>query len=169
MATTSCFYIYIHLITTLCDLGGPFLPFRNEPQGFGFPAGRTPDNNQAPGLKSMQTMTDVALVPWQGPYEVLMTAPNHAAGALVIRRSPLEDTFLPSGEALCGHRGPLLACGARETGGRHIEGDQILLLDDRQWTGELPVVTELQDHHASELRDHHEGRRPLRRFLVPSC
>jgi hypothetical protein len=37
---------------------------------------------------------------------------------------------VPSREALCDHRCPLLACGARETGGRHIEGRQILLLDD---------------------------------------
>jgi hypothetical protein len=40
-------------------------------------------------------MTDVALVPGQGPHQVLMTAPDHATGALVIRRSPLQDLFLP--------------------------------------------------------------------------
>ena len=45
-------------------------------------------------------MTHVALVPWQGPHQVLMTARDHAAGALVVRRQPVEDMFLPSGEAL---------------------------------------------------------------------
>jgi hypothetical protein len=74
MATTSCFYIYFSLITTSCQQGGPLLPLRSEPESFGFPAGRTIDDHQVPGLQGMQTMTDVALVPWQGPHEVLMTA-----------------------------------------------------------------------------------------------
>src|SRR2546430_1765746 len=50
---------------------------------------------------------------------------------------------------------------------RDVEGYQILLLDPRERAGELPVMAVLQDDHASELGDHHEGRRPLRRFLVP--
>ena len=69
MSTTSCFYIQFPLITTSCKLRGPFLTLRSEPQGFGFPAGRTPDDNPAPRLKGVQTMTDVALVPWQGAHE----------------------------------------------------------------------------------------------------
>ena len=72
-----------------------------------------------------------------------MTARDHAAGALGVRRQPVEDMFLPSGEALCCHRDPLSTCRERETGDRHIEGGQILLLDDRARTGELPVVTAL--------------------------
>jgi hypothetical protein len=92
------------LITTSCELRGPFLTFGSEPQGFGFPTGRTPDDKQAPGLEGLQTMTDGALVPGQGPHQVLMTARDHAAGTLVVRRSPREDTFLPSGETLRCHR-----------------------------------------------------------------
>ncbi len=30
------------------------------------------------------------------------------------------------------------------------------------------MIAELQDKHPSELCDHHEGGRPLRRFLVPT-
>ena len=84
------------LITTSCKLRGPFLTLRGEPEGFGFPAGRTTDDNQASGLEGLQTMTDIALIPWQGPHEVLVTARDHASGALVVRRQPLEDTFVPS-------------------------------------------------------------------------
>ena len=72
------------LITTSSKLRGPFLPLRGEPHGFGFPAGRTPDNNQAPSLAGLQTMTEVALVPWHGSHQLLMTARDHAAGALVV-------------------------------------------------------------------------------------
>ena len=120
-----------------------------------------------PGFEGVQTMTDMALVPCQGPHQVLMTAREHTLGALVVRRQPWEDMFLPSGEALCGHRSPLLAWGERETGRRHIEGRQILVLPPREWASKLPMVTELHDDQAHKLRDHHEGRRPLRRFLVP--
>jgi hypothetical protein len=41
-------------------------------------------------------MPDVALVPWQGSHQILMTARDHAAGALVVRREPVEDPFVPS-------------------------------------------------------------------------
>src|SRR5262245_45137385 len=88
--------IAFSLITTSCKLRGPFLPLRGEPHGFGFPAGRTSDDHQAPGLEGLQTRTDVALVPWQGAHQILMTARDHAAGALVVRRYPLEDPFVPS-------------------------------------------------------------------------
>jgi hypothetical protein len=40
-------------------------------------------------------MIDVALVPWQGTHQVLMPARDHTAGALVVRRSPLQDPFVP--------------------------------------------------------------------------
>jgi hypothetical protein len=72
------------------------LPLRGEPHGFGFPAGCTPDANPAPGLEGLQTMTEGALVPWHGSHQILMTARDHAAGALVVRRSPLENPFVPS-------------------------------------------------------------------------
>jgi len=75
--------------------------------------------------------------------------------------------FLPSGEALCCHRGPLLACGERETGRRHVESGQILVLHPRERAGQVPIVAELYDDHPYKLRDHHEGGRPFRRFLVP--
>jgi hypothetical protein len=73
-------------------------------------------------------MTDIALVSGQSPHQVLMTARDHAAGALRVRRQPVEDLFLPSGEALGCHHGPRLACGKRETGGRHVKRGQILVL-----------------------------------------
>ena len=41
-------------------------------------------------------MTDVALVTWQGPHQILMTTPDRAAGALVVHRSPVADLFVPS-------------------------------------------------------------------------
>jgi len=41
-------------------------------------------------------MPDVALVPWQGTHQSLMTPPERAAGALVVHRSPVEDLFVPS-------------------------------------------------------------------------
>lgn len=107
MAATSCVSIDFPFITTSCQLGGPLLPLRSEPQGFGVPAGRTPDDKQAPGLKGLQTMTDGARGPGPGPHQVRMTAPDHATGALLLRRSPLPDLFVPLGEALGCHRGPL--------------------------------------------------------------
>src|SRR5215510_4455556 len=116
------------LITTSCKLYGPFLTLRGEPHGLGFPAGRTPDDNQAPSLEGSQTMTDIALVSGQSPHQVLMTARDHAAGALMVHRQPLKDMFLPSREALGCHRGPLLACGKRQTSRRHVKRGQILVL-----------------------------------------
>ena len=86
-------------------------------------------------------MTHVALVPWQGPHQVLMTARDDASGALMIHRQPLEDMFLPSGEALCCHRSPLLACGERETGRRYPQGDKILLLDGGERARQLPAFS----------------------------
>jgi hypothetical protein len=44
-------------------------------------------------------MTDVALVPWQGTPQLLMTARDPAAGPLMVHRHPLEETFVPSCEA----------------------------------------------------------------------
>jgi hypothetical protein len=116
-------------ITTSSKLRGSLLPLRGEPHGCGFPAGRTPDNNQAPCLEGLQTMPEVALVPWHGSHQLLMTAREHAAGALVVCRSPWEERFLPAGEARCCQRGPLCAGGKRATGGRHLEGGQLLVLD----------------------------------------
>src|SRR5215467_9800518 len=76
---THCGYTVFPLITTSGQLGSPFLPLPSEPHGFRFPAGRTPDDNQTPCLEGTQTMTDIALVPWQGTHQVLMTARDHAA------------------------------------------------------------------------------------------
>src|SRR6516164_1438763 len=69
-------------------LRGPFLPLRGEPHGFRFSARRPADDKQAPGLEGVPTMTDMALVPCQGPHQVLMTARDHAASALMVRRQP---------------------------------------------------------------------------------
>src|SRR5207244_6270781 len=54
-ATSHCYYDTFLLITTSCELWSPFLPLWGEPQGFGFPTGRTPDDHQAPGLEGLQT------------------------------------------------------------------------------------------------------------------
>ena len=59
---THCGYMAFSLITTSCGLGSPFLPLPGEPHGFRFPAGRTPDDNQASCLEGVQTVTDIALV-----------------------------------------------------------------------------------------------------------
>jgi hypothetical protein len=82
--TTHCCYIVFSLITTSCKVRGPFLTLRSEPQGFGFPTGRTTEGNQAPGLEGLETMTDVPLVTRHGTHQVLMTTPDHTAGALVV-------------------------------------------------------------------------------------
>jgi hypothetical protein len=86
MCYTPCSYTVFSLITTSRKLCGPFLTLRGEPQGFGFPSGRTPDDNQAPCFEGVQTMTDVAPVTWQGLHQVLMTTRDQASGALVVRR-----------------------------------------------------------------------------------
>src|SRR5712692_4608633 len=54
-----------------------------------------------------------------------------------------------------------------ETGDRHVEGRQRLLVDSRERAGQLTAVAELHDDHPRKLRDHHEGGRRLRRFLIP--
>src|SRR5215471_11676955 len=164
---THCSYMIFPLITTSCMLCGPFLTLRGEPHGLGFPAGRTPDDNQVLYLEGPQTMTDSALVSGQSPHQILMTARDHAACALMVRRQPLKDMFVPSGEALGCHRGPLLACGKRETRRRHVKRGQILVLHPRKRAGQVPMGAALHDDHARELRDHHKGGRPLRCFLVP--
>lgn len=83
-------------ITPSCARRGPLLPLRGEPQGCGCPARRTTDDHQAPGLEGLQTLPPVALVLWHGSHAARMTAREHAAGALVVRRSPLPETFVPS-------------------------------------------------------------------------
>ncbi len=112
-------------------------------------------------------MTDVALVPWQGPHQILMTARDDASGALMVHRQPLEDMVLPSGEALCCHRSPLLACGERETGRRYPQGDKILLLDGGEQARQLALRADFADQYPGAFRHHHEGRRALGGLLVP--
>src|SRR5262249_41240539 len=104
---THCGYLACSLITTSCKLGGPFLPLRGEPHGLGFPAGRTPADKQAPSLEGPQTMPAMALVSGQSPPPVLMTARDHAAGALMVRRQPWQARCVPSRAALGCQRGPL--------------------------------------------------------------
>src|SRR4029450_12676205 len=82
---TSCFHVIFALITTSCKLRYPFLACRCEPQGFGLPAGRATDDNQAPCLQGMQTMADIALVAWQGTHQLLVTTGDDSPRALVIR------------------------------------------------------------------------------------
>ena|SRR4249919_1281074 len=106
-ALTPCSSTVFSLLTTSRKLCGPLLTLRGEPQGCGCPAGRTPADHQAPGVEGVQTMTDGAPVTWHGVHQVLRTTREHASGALVVRRSPLEETLLSSGEASCGHHGPL--------------------------------------------------------------
>ena len=92
-------------------------------------------------------MTAVALVRWHGSHQLLMTARDHAARALVVCRSPLEALFLPSGEALCGHRDPLLACGkesAKSWGELRLQGaiqtTRWLANSCRVWASRVTVV-----------------------------
>src|SRR5262249_445945 len=112
-------------------------------------------------------LTAVALGPGHGTHQVLMTARDQAAGTLVVRREPLEEPFVPSGETLCGQRGPLFACGECATGGWHVAGGQGLGLPPRGRGGQVRGGAALQDDDARELRDHHAGGGPLWRLLVP--
>ena len=41
-------------------------------------------------------MPDVALVPGQATHQLLMTARDHAAGALMVHRRPVADTLVGS-------------------------------------------------------------------------
>ena len=93
-ATPHCHSMAFSFSTTSCKRCGPLLPLRREPPGFGVPTGRTADDKQPPDLKGVQTRTAVALVPWQETHEVLMTARDQAAGALVVRREPWQETFV---------------------------------------------------------------------------
>jgi transposase-like protein len=77
----SCCAPAFPFIPTSCKLGSPFLPLQGEPHGFRWPAGRTPDDNQASCLVGPQTLTAVALVPWEGTPQVLLTARAHACAA----------------------------------------------------------------------------------------
>ena len=94
--TTHGCYLVFSFITTSCKVRGPFLTLRGEPEGCGLPTGRATDDNQAPCLEGLETMTAVALVPRPGTSQVLRTTPSHAAGALVVHRSPVEELFVPS-------------------------------------------------------------------------
>ena len=40
-------------ITTSCKVRGLFLTLRGQPQGCGFPTGRTPDDQEAPCLEGL--------------------------------------------------------------------------------------------------------------------
>jgi hypothetical protein len=80
------------LSTTFCKLRGPFLAFRGEPQGFGFPAGRTPNDDQPSCLERPQTATDIAFVTRQDPDQLVVTARHPRT--LLIRGHPVEDTFV---------------------------------------------------------------------------
>jgi hypothetical protein len=104
--THGCSIVFL-FITTSCELRGPFLPLRGEPHGFGVPPGRTTKNHQAPGLESRQTMTEVARVPGHGTHQVLRTAREHTAGALVGHSSPVADPFVLACQAPCCQRWPL--------------------------------------------------------------
>jgi len=86
---------------------------------------------------------------------------------VVVGDQPAQETLLQRGEACRCQPLSLAALAICETRDWDVEGAQILLLDHREWAGELTVMAVLHDDHASELGEHHEGRRPLRRFLVP--
>ena len=64
-------------------------------------------DHQASCLKGTPPMPAVPLVPGPGTPHVLLTAREPAAGALLVRRPPMEEVLVPSGEALGCHRAPL--------------------------------------------------------------
>jgi hypothetical protein len=87
-ATTICFYSVFLLITTSCKLGSLFLPLWGEPQGFGFPTRRAPNDHPAPRFQSPEAMTDAALVPLEGADEFLMATRDPAVRPLVVSSQP---------------------------------------------------------------------------------
>lgn len=93
-ATTICFYRAFLLITTSCELEGPFLTLWREPQGFGFPARRATNHNPAPLFQGLQAMTDIALIALYGAHEFLVTARDPPLGPLVVGRQPAQDTLV---------------------------------------------------------------------------
>jgi hypothetical protein len=76
----------LFIITTSCKLRGPFLTFLGEGQVFRLLTGRTANDQQAPQLKSPETVADVTLIALEGSHQLLMTARYQSTGPLVIGR-----------------------------------------------------------------------------------
>ena len=93
-AITVCFYVSLLLITTSCNLAGPFLPLSGEHQGFGFPARRAANDNPAPDFQRAETMAEIALVSLQSAGQLLVAAGDPALGPLVIGGQPAENPLL---------------------------------------------------------------------------
>ena len=93
-ALTICFYRVFLLITTSCNLEGPFLTFVSEPQGFGFPTRRAVNDNPAPRFQGAETMTDIALIALEGAHQCLVAARDPALRPLVIGGQPAQDMLL---------------------------------------------------------------------------
>jgi len=93
-AITVCFYVSLLLITTSCNLAGPFLPLSGEHQGFGFPARRAAHDKPALRFQGAETMADIALVSLQGTHQFLVAARDPALRPLVVGGQPVQNTFL---------------------------------------------------------------------------
>jgi hypothetical protein len=87
-ALTFCFPRPFFLITTSCNLEGPFLTLASEAQGFGFPARRTAHDNPAPRFQGAETMADIALIALEGAHQFLVAARDPALRPLVIDGQP---------------------------------------------------------------------------------
>src|SRR2546421_11103526 len=101
--TTICSYKLSLLITTSCNLVGPFLPVWGQPQGFGVPTGRAANDQPAPRFQGAEAMTDIPLVALESAHQLLVAARNHTPGTLGIGRQPTEDPFLELRETCGGH------------------------------------------------------------------
>jgi hypothetical protein len=82
------------LITTSCNLEGPFLTLTSETQGFGFPARRAANDHPAPRFQGAETMADIALIALEGAHQCLVAARDSALRPLVIGGQPAQDTLV---------------------------------------------------------------------------
>jgi hypothetical protein len=92
--TTICFYRRSLLITTSCNLAGPFLPLWGKPQGFGFPTGRATNDKPAPRFQGAEARAEIPLVALESTHQLLVAARNHTPGALGIGSQPVEAPCL---------------------------------------------------------------------------
>jgi hypothetical protein len=93
-ALTYCFHGLFSLITTYHKLRGPFLSLWSEPQGFGFPTSRTPNDHLAPPCQGPEAMTDVAPVSLQGAHDCLVATGDPVLRPLLVGGQPAPETLV---------------------------------------------------------------------------
>jgi len=94
MGSNSLFPRPFSLITTSCNLEGPFLTLASEAQGFGFPAGRAANDNPASRFQGVETMADIALIALEGAHQFLVAARDPPLRPLVVGGQPVQNMLV---------------------------------------------------------------------------